>query len=262
MNTIVPGVDLAGHLDGAGHGRAGGDAGEDADLAQPAGPLDRLAGPHHPLAVEQLGAAPLLVDRRDVALVEVAQALDLLAQRRLDRDHLDGRVLLLEEGAHAHQGAAGAQPGDEVGDLGAVAPDLGAGGLVVGPGVGLVGVLVEEGPVRVLGGQGLGPAHRAVGALRARRGDDLGAPDLEQLATLDRHVLGQHDLDRVALELGDHGHGDAGVARRRLDERLARGQRAVGLGLGDHLQGDAILDRAGRVLALHLGQDAHLAGSG
>ena len=43
------------------------------------------AGPHDPLAVEQLVAAPLLVDGRDVAVVEVAQALDQLARRAARR---------------------------------------------------------------------------------------------------------------------------------------------------------------------------------
>ena len=164
----------------------------------------------------------LLEHRRDVAVVEVAQPLDPLAERRLDGDHLDRRVLLLEEPAGAHQRAARAEAGDEVGDLRAVAPDLRAGALVVRARVGVVAVLVEEVPLGVLGGQLVGPAHGAVGALRARREDDLGAEHLEHLAPLDRHVLRHQDLDRVALELGDGRQGDAGVARRRLEDRLAR----------------------------------------
>ena len=78
------------------------------------------------------------------------------------------RVLLLEEPAGAHQRAAGAEAGDEVGDLRAVAPDLRPGALVVGPRVGVVAVLVEEAPLGMLGGHLLGPAHGAVGALLAR----------------------------------------------------------------------------------------------
>ena len=133
----------------------------------------------------------------------------------------------------AHERAGGAEPGDEVGDLGHVAPDLGAGALVVGPGVGLVAVLEREPPVGVLGGHGLGPAHGAVGALATRRRDDLGAPHLEQLAPLDRDVLGQDDLEVVAAGAGDHRQGDAGVARGRLEDHLARAGRedAVLLGL-------------------------------
>src|SRR3546814_10783917 len=66
------------------------------------------------------------------------------------------------------------------------------------------------------------------------RSDDLGPEDLEHLATLDRDVLRQQDLDRVALDAGDGGEGDAGVPRRRLDDRLARRQVAVLLGVLDH----------------------------
>ncbi len=257
MNTMVPESIWPATRHGPGQRRPGGDAREDAALVgQAAGVLDGLTGPDDALAVEQLLAAPLLVDGRDVALVEVAQALDHLADGRLDGEDLDVGVAFLQVRADTHQRAAGAQAGDEVGDLGAVPPDLRTGGLVVRPGVGLVGVLVEERPLGVLVGHGDGPPDRPVGALVARREDDLGAEHLEELAALDRHVLGQHDLDRVALDAGDHGHGDAGVARRRLDDRLARRQRAVGLGLLDHAEGDAVLDRARRVLPLHLAEDA------
>src|SRR5919112_1569419 len=85
-----------------------------------------------------------------------------------------------------------AEAGHEVGDLRAVPPDLRARALVVRLRVGRVAVLVGEEPVGVLAGEGLGPSHGPVGALRARRPDDLGAPHLEQLRALDRHVLGQH----------------------------------------------------------------------
>ena len=50
--------------------------------------------------------------------------------------------------------------------------------LVVRPGVGLVGVLVEERPLGVLVGQGLGPAHGAVRALVARRVRMISAPNI------------------------------------------------------------------------------------
>ena len=201
---------------------------------------------------------PVLEHGRDVALVEVAQPLDPLAERRLDGDHLDVRVLLLEEAAGAHQRAAGAEAGDEVGDLRAVLPDLRARALVVGAWVGVVAVLVQEAPLRVLGGQRLGAPHGPVGPFGARREDDLGTEHLEHLAALDGDVLRQQDLDRVALEAGDRRQGDAGVARRRFDDGLPGVQVAVLLGVLDHRLGDAILDRAERVLALQLGEDPHV----
>ena len=49
-----------------------------------------------------------------------------------------------------------------MGDLGAVPPDLGAGSLVVRLRVGVVGVLVEEDPLGVLGVQALGEADGPV----------------------------------------------------------------------------------------------------
>ena len=123
-------------------------------------------------------SAPLFVDEdgRDVAVVEVAEPVDHLAGRWLDGPHLDVGILLLQVAADTEQGARRAQSGHEVGDLGAVPPDLGSGALVVGLGIGRVGVLVEEGPLGVLGGQCLGPSHRAVGPLGAGRLDDLGPP--------------------------------------------------------------------------------------
>jgi hypothetical protein len=110
----------------------------------------------------------------------------------------------------------------------------------------------------VLLGELLGTAHGAVRALLAGRQDDLGAHDLEHLATLDRHALGEQDLDRVALQAGDRGQRDPGVARRRLEDGLAGEQRAVLLGRFDHRLGDAVLHRPEGVLHLELGEDAHV----
>ena len=136
----------------------------------------------------------------------------------------------------------------------------GPGALVVGLRVGRVAVLEREPPLGVLGGHRLGPAHGAVGALAAGAVDDLGAPRLEQLPALDRHVVGQHDLEVVAAGLGDHRQRDAGVARARLEDHLAGARRegAVLLRLEDHPLGRPVLHRAAGVLALELGEDAHL----
>ena len=218
--TTVPRSMPARGLGRAGQGGPGRDAGEDPDVDQAPGPFDGLAGSDDLLAVEELGPPVVDEDGRDVAVVQVAEAVHHLPGRRLDGQHLDVGVALLQEAADAEQGARGAQAGHEVGDLGTVAPDLRAGPLVVGLRVGRVGVLVEEGPLGMLLGELPGPAHRAVGTLLAGRVDDLGAPDLEQLPPLGRHVGGQHHLQVVALHLADQGHPDAGVARGRLDERL------------------------------------------
>ena len=86
----------------------------------------------------------------------------------------------------------------------------------------------------------------------------ISAPhDLEQLAALHRHVLGQHDLDGVPLDLGDHGQGDPGVPRGRLDDLLTGPEAAVLLRLVDHGLGRPVLDRAAGIPPLELGHDGH-----
>ena len=95
--------------------------------------------------------------------------------------------------------------------------------LVVRERVRRVAVLVEEHVARARPPTiSCAAADRAVAALLARAQRDLGAEDLEQLAALDAHVLGHHDPEPVAAELGDQREPDAGVARRRLEDRRAR----------------------------------------
>src|ERR1017187_9477004 len=72
------------------HCRARRYAGEDADVRQPPGPLDGLPGPDHGLAVQEPGAPEFFENGRDVAVVEVAQPVDLLARGRLDGPDLHG----------------------------------------------------------------------------------------------------------------------------------------------------------------------------
>ena len=159
----------------------------------------------------------------------------------------------------AHQRAARAEAGDEHVDLGAVAQDLGTGALVVRERVRGIAVLEQERvAVGFVGVDLLGHADRAVAALLARRQRDLGAEDLEQLAPLDRHVLGHDHAQLVAAQLRDEREPDAGVARRRFEDRRARLQRAVALGELDHLERDAVLRRTAGVLAFELGPDPNV----
>src|SRR5439155_12461975 len=104
-------VQLAGDAHGDARDGAARDASEDALLIQqPACPRDRVAVGDEDLAVQQRE----IDDRGDEAVVQRAQPLHRLALHRLGRHDLDGVAERpLQPPARAHQGAAGAQPGDE-----------------------------------------------------------------------------------------------------------------------------------------------------
>ena len=90
MKTMVPSIDLARHLGRSGHRGTRREAGEDTAFGdEPAASTRSTHGSYDTLAVEQVGAAPVLEHGRDVAVVEVAQPLDTLAERWLDGDDLD-----------------------------------------------------------------------------------------------------------------------------------------------------------------------------
>ena len=107
-----------------------------------------------------------------------------------------------------------------MGYLRAIAQDLRAGAFVMGAGVGIV-----------RGWYGMNhsgcsaeierPAHGTVRTLVPRRQDQFGPEHFEHLTALDRDTCRHQDLDRVALQPGDGGQRNAGVARRRFHDRLA-----------------------------------------
>ena len=53
-------------------------------------------------------------DGRNEPFLQATEPLDTIVNLRGGGDDLYGGVVLLEAAAHAHEGAAGAQPGDEV----------------------------------------------------------------------------------------------------------------------------------------------------
>ena len=67
------------------------------------------------------------------------------------------------------------------------------------------------------------------------------------------HLLRQHDDAAVALDGGGEREADAGVARGRLDDGVARLQHAALLRVLDHAQRDPVLDAAARVEELTFG---------
>jgi len=90
-----------------------------------------------------------LTDPLDLVRVSFYHLLliEIVLQDRAERVHADDpnlRVLLLQVAADPADCSAGPHPADEVGDRPVrVSPNLGAGRLVVGAWIGLVGVLVR-----------------------------------------------------------------------------------------------------------------------
>src|ERR1700733_16274309 len=84
-------------------------------------------------------------------------------------------------------------------------------------------------------------------ALGGRRYDDFGAQKAHQSPPFDAEALGHCEHERIPFSGADHRKSDAGVAARRLDDRLS------GLGLAgllrrlDDAKRQAVLDRAQRV---------------
>src|SRR5690606_9900995 len=100
------------------------------------------------------------------------------------------------------------------------------------------------------------PPDRSVDALLGRREDDLGAEPLEDEAPLFADAGGHAQAHAAALHRADHGDRDAGVARGGLEDDLPLRQLPALLGAGDHGESRAVLDRASRVAALELAEDA------
>ena len=177
----------------------------------------------------------------------------------LHGDYLDGGVLFLQELTGAGDGTAGAHAGHEEVHLAVgVGPDLGTGGLIVGLGVGGIDELACHEAVGDLLGQLVGLGDGALHALGTLGEHQLGAVGLHQLAALHGHGLGHDDDDAVAPGGGHGGQADAGVAGGGLNDDGARLQQALGLGVVDHGLGDTVLDAAGGVEVLQLGDDLRL----
>ena len=120
-------------------------------------------------------------DRRHVAVVERAQSHHLVTGKRLRcrDDHVGER--LAEALAGAHERPARAEAGDEDVDPVEGGGDLRSRPLVVRTRVGLVRVLERHEERRVTLGELDGEPDRSVRSLLARRLDDLGAVEAEQL---------------------------------------------------------------------------------
>ena len=155
-------------------------------------------------------------------------------------------------------GAARADAGDDDVDLAVgVLPDLLGRGLAVDLGVGRVGELAGE-DAAALGRDLVGALDGTLHPGGRVGEDELGAEGTEEGAALLRHRLRHGEHDVVASGGADHGEGDAGVARRRLDDRAAGLELTARLGGVDDGHPDAVLDGAGGVVELELRGDGRL----
>ena len=93
-------------------------------------------------------------------------------------------------------------------------------------------------------------------ALDGGREVDLGAEAREEPLALDAHVLRHGEDQPVALHRRDHRQPDAGVAAGRLHDGGARLEHAAALGVLDHRHGDPVLHAAAGVARLDLGEHA------
>ena len=134
--------------------------------------------------------------------------------------------------------------------------DLRARALVVRARVRLVRVLERHEVARLALRELERELDRAVRALVGGRVDDRRAVEPQQPPPLLRRVRRHDARERVALELRDQRERDARVAARGLEQLAAGLELARRLGGVDHRLRDAVLDRAGRVLALELRVDA------
>ena len=175
---------------------------------------------------------------------------------RLDGNYLDGRILRFQVLSDAGNGAAGAHACHKVIHMAVgILVDLGAGGCKVGFGIGLIDKLAGDKAAGNLLRQFVRLGDGALHALGAVGQHQLCAVGLHQLAALHAHGIRHNDNDAVAPGRGDGGQPDAGIAGGRLDDDGALFQQALFLGVVDHRLGNAVLNGAGGVKILQLGQE-------
>ena len=168
-------------------------------------------------------------------------------------------LLFLQVSARAGDGAAGAHASHEdvhfpIGIL----PDLGAGGTVMGGGVGRV--------IELVGDEAVGNRFRQLPGLLDGCGHTLAAGGQHQLGTvgahehpaLQAHGVGHDDDGPVATSRRHQGKTNAGVAGGGLDDGGAGLQDAPLLSVVDHGQTHPVLDGTGGVEIFQLRQQPGL----
>ncbi|MNQ96002.1 hypothetical protein D3C85_1115900 [compost metagenome] len=204
---------LGRHPQGTGHGAPRADPAADPLFPrQPAHGGERLLLGHIQHPIDPLW----LEDGGHIGGGPAANAGDLAPLCRLQAYHLHRRVLLLEVAGDPHDGARGAHGRDEVSDCPlALAPDLGAGGEVVGIRVGRVVELIEHQPLAA-GLHGQRQIPRFFHAVFHQH--QLGAIGLHGIAPLLAHGARHDEPHSVPPGRRHHGQRYAGIARGGLDK--------------------------------------------
>ena len=188
-----------------------------------------------------------------MALAEDGRAL------RLHGHHLHSGIFALEKLTHTGQGAAGAYAGYERIHLTVrIRPDLRAGGLKMGLGVGGIYELTGNKAVWDLPCQLIGLGNGALHALGAFGENQLRAVGFHDLTALHAHGFRHDDDDPVAPGGGYGGQTDTGVAAGGLNDDRTGLQKALGLSVIDHGLGNAVLHAAGGIEIFQLGHDSGL----
>ena len=237
-----------GRLERRGERCAGRDADEDAFLACEAARhvLAFLVRDRHELIEhlrvqhvgQEVGRPALDLVRRPRFAAEQRRA----GRLRRDDLHLGPRELDHLAGARQRAARAPARDPEVEPAAGEVLQDLGTRRLpVIGRVRGILELPREE-PAVLLGERRREP-HHARAALGGRREDHLGAERAHDLAAFDGERLDHRRDERIALGRAHHRERDAGVARRRFDDGLARLQGSAALGVVDDGEREAVLDR-------------------
>src|ERR1700733_1836986 len=181
------------------------------------------------------GVQPLLLD----------PGLEQRRVRRLADDDLRAGTLPSQNAADALQRAAGAVAGHPKVErvAGEVVDDFARGGAGVEIRIGFILELPRHEPAVGFGqfDRFLDHSYRSLGSGRQH---DFGAQKAHQSPPFDAEALGHRDNERIPFSGAHHRKSDAGVAARRLDDRLTGLEFAGLLRRLDNAKRQPVLDRA------------------
>ena len=96
-----------------------------------------------------------------------------------------------------------------------------------------------------------------IGGFGRRRKDDFGAVCFQNGAAFHTDAARHDQFDPIASCCTDHGEGNTGISGGRFQDCFTLGEGAGFFGFVDHVPGWAVLDRASRIVAFKLGENAN-----